>query len=110
MVPMIEGLSQPAKSVWKKRLVWTLVIVAAVILSLWAISATVDLTIWGAYNHFIDTICERLAINQYLANALSLVFLVPFFVGVKYYLFSIRDRARKAENRIGLTFEYGGLV
>lgn len=100
MVPMIEGLSQPAKSVWKKRLVWTLVIVAAVILSLWAISATVDLTIWGAYNHFIDTICERLAINQYLANALSLVFLVPFFVGVKYYLFSIRDRARK--QRIGL--------
>jgi hypothetical protein len=100
MALQFDASSQPPNGAWKKRLVWTLVIVAALIFSLWAISATVDMTIWGAYNHFIDTLCERLAINHYLANALSLVFLVPFFVGVKYYLFSIRNRARK--QRVGL--------
>jgi len=86
--------------VWKKRLVWTLVIIGGIFFSLWAVSATVDLTIWGAYTHFIDTLSDRLAINRYLANALSFLFVAPFFVGVRYYLFSLRDRQRK--QRIGL--------
>jgi hypothetical protein len=105
MALQIEAPSQPPQGAWKKRLIWTLAIVAALIFSLWAISATVDMTIWGAYSHFIDTLCERLAINHYLANALSLVFLVPFFIGVKYYLFSLRNRAQK--QRIGLALLLG---
>ncbi len=91
--------------VWKRRLGWTLAITGAVLFSLWAISATVDLTIWGAYNHFISNLRDRLGINRYLANALSLVFIVPFFVGVKYYLFSLRDRHRKRQ--VGLTMLLG---
>ena len=70
-----------------------------------ASSATVDLTIWGAYNRLIDSLCDRLAINHYLANAISLVFIVPFLIGVKYYLFSLQDRARK--QKIGLILLLG---
>jgi hypothetical protein len=105
MALQIEGSSESPQGVWKKRLAWTLGIILAVFLSLWAISATVDLTIWGAYNRLIDTLCDRLAINHYLANALSFLFIVPFFVGVKYYLFSLRDRARK--QKIGLILLLG---
>jgi hypothetical protein len=40
-----------------------------------------------------------------LANAISLLFLMPFFLGVKYYIFSFRDRQRK--QRIGLAMLLG---
>ncbi len=100
MTRQIGNATEDIAGTWRRRLLWTLAIVGGVLGFAWVISATVDLTIYGAYNHFIDALSGRLGINIYLANALSLVFIVPFFVGVKYYLFSVRDRRRK--QKIGM--------
>ncbi len=101
MNPQIGNVPEFASAVWKRRLTWTLLIIGGVLFALWVISATVDLTIWGAYNHYIDTLSDRLRINTYLANVLSILFVVPFFLGIRYYLFSLSERKKK--QRIGLT-------
>jgi len=105
MMPELEGAIGSSRAVWKGRLIWTLIIIGGILTSLWVISATIDLTIWGAYRHYIDTLSDRLSINRYLANVLNLVFIAPFFLGVKYYLFSVRDRQRR--RRIGLALLLG---
>ena len=105
MTPLIGRASESGHRVWKRRLLWTLAIIGGLLLSLWLTSTIVELSIYGAYNHYIDSLSDHLRISTYLANVLSLLFLVPFFLGVKYYLFSLRDRKRK--QRIGLAMLLG---
>jgi hypothetical protein len=53
---------------WKGRVLWAFAIVGGLLVSLWLTAAIVDLSIYAAYNRFIDALTDRLAIDTYLAN------------------------------------------
>ncbi len=97
MTPLITNPSEPeeAKPDWVKVAKRLFLIGVMVLASFWLVSAIVDLSIFEVYWHFLDNVKARLRIDTFLANAVSLAFLVPFALGVKYYLFSFRNKKRR---------------
>jgi hypothetical protein len=109
MAPLIDNVpeSTGGTQTWRRRVFQVMLVVGILLVSFWLTASIVDLSIYEAYNHYIDNLRAHLGINSYLANALSLVFLVPFFLGVKYYLFSFRDRKRKQSIGMAMLLSLG---
>jgi hypothetical protein len=69
-------------------------IAIALLVSLWITAAAVDLTIFAAYKRYVDNFSQITGLDPYLANVVFLLFLVPFFIGVRSYLFSLKKTKR----------------
>ncbi len=96
MPDMLTAGDEPReRQPWSAIVLKIALIVVALFVSFWITASAVDLTIFAAYKRYVDSFSQVTRLDPYLANVVLLLFFVPFFFGVKSYLFSLKRRKRR---------------
>lgn len=94
-IPTNSARAETRPFSWPGIILKAAVIIAILLVSVWLTASAVDLTIYSAYHRYVDNFSQATGLNPYLGNVLLLLFLVPFFFGVRSYLFSLKKEKRK---------------
>jgi hypothetical protein len=98
-----EGAEARSRQPWTRIALKVALIVIALLVSFWVTASAVDLTVYAAYKRYLGTFGEITGLDPYLANVVFLLFLVPFFVGVRSYLFGLKRTRRRTGLAILIT-------
>jgi len=96
-VPAPMGnVEQPeARQSWTKVPLKIAVIAVALLVSLWITASAAGLTVFAAYKRCLDNFSQIAGLDPYLETVVFLLLLVPFFIGARFCLFSLRKTTRR---------------